>query len=88
MTAGAQVIDHPALIQRRYLAERIEDAERYLSGLEEMYAGLRDGTRPWSDWDEELTCPDRQEAAVDECGMAMDAARADLARLQAEANGG
>lgn len=82
----AQVITHPALAKQIHLAERIEDAERYLAGLEDMYAGLRDGTRYWWEWDEELTVIDRQDAAVDECGMAMDAARADLARLQAEAD--
>lgn len=80
----ADVIQHPALTRRLYRAERIRDAERYLAGLEEMYAGLRDGTRLWPEWDEELTCANRQEAAVDECGAAMDAARADLNRLQAE----
>jgi hypothetical protein len=80
----AEVIPHPSLLAILHLQERIEEAERYLSGLEEMYAGLRDGTRPWQEWDEGLTCPERQEAAVDECGMAMDAARAELAELEAQ----
>ena len=75
-----------AVTQGTYLAERIEEAERDLALLEETYADLRDGTLHWSQWNEELTCPERQEAAVDECGMAMDAARADLARLRAEAD--
>ena len=82
----ADVIPHPALTARLHLQERIEEAERYLSGLEEMYAGLRDGTRHWAEFCEDYTCPDRQEAAVDECGTAMDAARADLDRLLEEAN--
>lgn len=70
-----------------YLTARTEDAERYLAWLEDMYAGLRDGTYSWSDWCPEYTCPDRQETAIDECGSAMDAARKDLAALQAQANG-
>lgn len=82
----AQVITHPAFQERRYLAERTEDARRYVADLEHVYAGLLDGTIHWADWNEELTCPDRQDAAVDECGMALDAARAGLAALEAQAS--
>ena len=74
-----------AVTQDTYLAERIEDAENYLAWLEDMYAGLRDGTYNWRDWDETYTCPDKQEAAVDECGMAMDSARKDLKALLGQA---
>jgi hypothetical protein len=71
-----------------YLTERIEEAERDLALLEETYADLRDGTLHWSQWNEELTCVARQDAAIDECGMAMDSARRDLEALRAQANGG
>ena len=70
-----------------YLTARTEDAERYLAWLEDMYAGLRDGTYLWSDWCPEMTCADRQQAAVDEVGMAMDAARRDLEALRKQAGG-
>ena len=74
-----------AVTQDTYLAARIEEAERYLDWLEDLYAGLRDGTYSWRDWCPELTCAERQEAAVDECGMAMDAARKDLEALRKQA---
>lgn len=76
-----------AVTEDTYLAERIAEAERDLALLEETYADLRDGTLSWAQWNEELTCPERQAAAVDECGMAMDAARKDLEALLEQANG-
>lgn len=80
----AQVVMHPALARRLALQKRIEDAAATLAALEDLYAALRDGTRTWDEWDPELTCLDRQDAAVDDCGTAMDAARAELAALEAQ----
>jgi hypothetical protein len=63
------------------LAGHIADAQREVTFLEDKYAGLRDGTTDWREWDESLTCPDRQQTAVVECGMALDDARRELAAL-------
>ena len=73
-----------AVAQDTYLAERTAEAERDLALLEETYADLRDGTLHWSQFNEELVGLERQAAAVDECGMALCGARADLAALRGQ----
>lgn len=63
------------------LSQRIEEKEAEVAWLEEMYAGLRDGIASWREWNDELTCAGRQDVAAEECGMALDDARAELARM-------
>ena len=53
--------------------------------LTELHQGLKDGTRPWSDWRDDLLCPERHEVAIEETWDALQLAREDLARLTNEA---
>lgn len=52
--------------------------------LTDMAAGLNDRTRHWIEWDDTLTCWDRQEVATDE---ATEAARQAWERLEAAERG-
>jgi hypothetical protein len=64
-------------------AAAIALAEADVRKHEEQYPGLADGTIHWTEWNESLTCWDRQEVAAEECGQALEQARSELARLSA-----
>ncbi len=55
-----------------------------VAALEALCDRLGSGIAEWREWDEALTCPDRQEVAYRECEQALDEARERLARLRAE----
>lgn len=72
MTAAAPAVD---------LDERVIAAEAEVAWLEDLAASLRDGTASWREWDDSLTCHDRQGRAAEECAMALDEALRSLAEL-------
>jgi len=49
--------------------------------LTELHYGLKDGTRPYSDWRDDLTCPERHAVAIEETWDALQLAREELAEL-------
>lgn len=61
-------------------------ARTEVARLAELHEGLKAGREHWTNWREDLTCFDRQEVAVEESGMALDEAQAELARLENRGN--
>ena len=75
-----------------YLDERIGEKVREVWDLEDLYAGLRDGSKGWRDWCPEMKLPGWTEHQADgiaagECAGALDIARAELAALERQAKG-
>jgi hypothetical protein len=62
----------------------IDSARDEIAWLENMLAGLKDGTVHWKAWNDELTCPSPADAAIDECAGQLDLRRRDLAALEAQ----
>lgn len=63
------------------LAERIERKEAEIAWLDEMYAGLRDRSLTYRDWDPEMTGLDKTDRAEWEADQALIAARAELKQM-------
>jgi hypothetical protein len=67
------------------MAPTINDLTDEAVALTALAAGLRDGTVPWTTWNEELRCPDRQAFAAEEAARAAQQA---WDRLEAAEQGG
>ena len=61
--------------------DEIAVARTEVEWLEELHRGLKDGTRPWTDWRDDLTCPERHAVAIEETWDALQLAREELAEL-------
>ena len=61
--------------------DEIAVARTEVEWLEELHRGLKDGTRPYSDWRDDLTCPERHAVAIEETWDALQLAREELAEL-------
>lgn len=77
----------PSVQDRDNLRELIREKRREVAKTAQQLADLSDGIITWTQWNPDITCTDRQEAAIDECGIALDAARRELARLVAKRDG-
>ena len=83
----AKVIPLPFVAERLHQQERTEDKRRELEDAEALAEGLGDGTIHWSQYNDEYTCPDRQQAAYEDAMAAVDQVRAELRELEAQAGG-
>lgn len=63
----------------------LELARAEVDGLEEMLERLETVPGSWVDWDDQLTCKDRQAVCAEECAQALADARKALAALEASA---
>ena len=86
MTAQLYVL--PFVRERLHLQERIEDKRRELEDAVALAEGLWDGTIHWAQYNPELTCPERQQAAWEDAAAAADWVRKELTDLEAQALGG
>lgn len=72
---------------RQFQVDELAEAQAEVAFLEVLYERLRDGLETWAAWDESLVSGasyDRQDVAVEECGLALDAARGRLEVLRGE----
>lgn len=84
----AQIINHTALTKRLHLEERVADARREMKFCEERYAALFGRTSLPEEFYPELSCYGSVEIAEEKAWEALEDARAELARLETEAQGG
>lgn len=59
----------------------LECAQEDVARLTELWEGLQDGTRHYSEWRDDLTCPDRTDVAREETWSALRLAQEELAQL-------
>jgi hypothetical protein len=63
---------------------RVAELEAVVAHLEGVTGGMLDGVLAWHNWDDTLTCLDRDTVAYEEATQDLDCQRAQLARLRAE----
>lgn len=69
------------------LARRIAEAREELAEWDDLCAALHDGLVTWEQFEPELTCTDRQQAAYETACQMRDGTKRELAALEAQADG-
>jgi hypothetical protein len=58
-----------------------EETLREIAALTGLLEDLKTGRRGWDAWNDEYTCPDRTEVAIEECSQEIESLRRDLAAM-------